>query len=58
MRTALFDSWAKHHSAEQGVCMLDKNGQPVNTRFNARLREDREVGELVGLCKAKRRVRT
>ena len=31
--------------------MLDKNGQPVNTRFNARLREDHEVDELVGLCK-------
>lgn len=31
--------------------MLDKNGQPVNARFNARLRKDREVDELVGLCK-------
>lgn len=31
--------------------MLDENGQPINTRFNARLREDREVDELVGLCK-------
>lgn len=31
--------------------MLDDDGQPRNTRFNARLRSEREVDELLGLCK-------
>src|SRR6266540_1884482 len=31
--------------------MLDKDGQPLNKRINTRLRSEREVDELLGLCK-------
>lgn len=31
--------------------MIDKDGQPYNSRFNASLRTDRDVDELIGLCK-------
>ena len=31
--------------------MYDRDGQPLNKRLNARLRSEREVDELIGLCK-------
>jgi NAD-dependent DNA ligase len=31
--------------------MYDRNGQPINARLNARQRSEREIDELLGLCK-------
>lgn len=31
--------------------MKDEHGQPLNSRFNFGLRTDREINELIGLCK-------
>ncbi|MGQ0527082.1 MAG: hypothetical protein ACT4OY_03495 [Alphaproteobacteria bacterium] len=30
---------------------LDDHGQPVNRRFNYRKIEDRQIDELIGMCK-------